>query len=133
MTFIYPLQTRYSETAQDGIIHHSSYVVYLEEARVAYFKSIGCDINACEKQKIFCTVLDLCLKYHKPLESGEEIEIRTFLKEATKVRFHLRYEIYRDGVLTTTASSSHCFLNASFKPIPIPAELELSHKTIANK
>ncbi len=120
MSFCYPIQTRYSETAQDGIIHHSSYVIYLEEARIAYFRSIGCEINALEKHKQFCIVIDLFLKYLKPLNSGEEIEVRVTLANHTKVRFQLNYEIYRGKTLTTTASTSHCFINEEHKPIPIP-------------
>ena len=41
MAFQYTIQTRYSETAQDGIIHHPSYAVYFEIARIEFFKSIG--------------------------------------------------------------------------------------------
>lgn len=123
MSFICTFQTRYSETAQDGIIHHSSYAPYLEEARIAFFKTLGCDINAFEKRKIFCIVAGLSIQYLKPLLSGEKIEVHVSLKSRTKVRFELKYEIYRGSCLTTTASTSHCFLNASFKPIQIPKEL----------
>lgn len=123
MSFKYPIQTRYSETAQDRIIHHSSYVVYLEEARIAFFKSLGCDINTLEKRNIFCIVADLSLKYLKPLDSGEEIEVRVDLAKRERVRFHLKYALYRGETLAATASTSHCFLNASFKPIPIPKEI----------
>jgi len=32
---------RYAETDQMGLIHHSAYVVYLEQARIEYLESIG--------------------------------------------------------------------------------------------
>ncbi len=32
-------------TAQDKIIHHSSYVVYVEVSRVEFFREIGMDLN----------------------------------------------------------------------------------------
>jgi len=123
MSFKYLLHTRYSETAQDGIIHHSSYAAYLEEARIAFFKTFDFDIYALEKKNTFCTVIDLSLKYLKPLNSDEDIYVHVSVGSHTKVRFQLNYEIYRGETLTTTACSSHCFLNEAFKPIPIPKEL----------
>lgn len=114
------LRTRYSETGQDGIIHHSAYVVYLEEARLEFFKRIGCDINELERRQIFCPVVDLSVKFLKPLRSLEEIAIEVERGPFTKVRFQLLYRILRKEECVATGSTSHCFTNASFKPIPIP-------------
>lgn len=36
------------------------------------------------------------------------------------------YEIFRGNERVTTAVTTHCFLNAAFKPIPIPKEPPLS-------
>ncbi len=123
MTFEFLISTRYSETAQDGIIHHSSYAAYFEEARIAYFKGLGCHINALEKQQIYCIVTDLSIQYLKPLYSGEEIVIHVSVESASKVRFCLSYKVMRGKEHTTTARSTHCFLNAAFKPIAIPQTL----------
>ncbi len=117
-----PILTRYSETAQDGIIHHSSYVIYLEVARIEFFKGIGCDINALEKRKIFCPVVDLSLKFIKPLYSLEKIEVAIEIESSSKVRFSLKYQILRDNECVASATSSHCFVNEHFKPIAIPQE-----------
>lgn len=122
MVFKQTIRTRYSETGQDGIIHHSSYVVYLEVARIEFLKLFGCDINALEKSKIFCPVIDLSVKYLKPLHSLEDIDVFAVLESFTKVRFTLTYQIFREKTLMTEAVTSHCFLNGAFKPIPIPQE-----------
>ena len=123
MKFEYPIRTRYSETAQDGIIHHSTYVIYLEVARIELFKSIGCDINALEKEKIFCPVVELSLKYLKPLYSLEDIIVAVTVEACSKVRFSLKYQILRDAACIAHATSSHCFVNELFKPIAIPHEI----------
>jgi acyl-CoA thioester hydrolase len=39
--FVHRLRTRFAETDAMGIIHHAAYLPYLEEARVAYLRSIG--------------------------------------------------------------------------------------------
>ncbi len=129
MRFTYPLKTRYSETAQDGIVHHSSFVVYLEVARCAFFEKIGCDINKLEKKGIFSPVVNLSVEYKKPLYSLEEIEVTIFVEKVSKVRFHLGYQVFRKNVLVAKATSTHCFVDSSFKPIPLFKEILASLQT----
>lgn len=121
--FRHRIKTRYQETGQDGIIHHTSYVVYLEEARHELFRKLNCGINALEKKQIFCPVVDLFIKYKKPLYSFEEVFITTGLKSLSKVRFELFYAIYRESEIIGEATTMHCFVNGRFKPIAIPGEI----------
>lgn len=123
MTFKHLIRTRYSETGQDGIIHHSSSVIYLEVARIEFFKEIGCDINKLEQEKTYCPVIDLSLKYLKPLYSIENILVEVSVKVVSKVRFTLSYKIYREETLVVIGTTSHCFVNEIFKPIAIPSEI----------
>lgn len=123
MTFKHAIRTRYSETGQDGIIHHSSFVIYLEVARLEFFKKLGCDINELEKKKMFCPVIDLSLKYLKPLHSLEDIVIQVSVETFSKVRFSLSYQILREEICVAIGAVSHCFLNESFKPISIPPKI----------
>jgi acyl-CoA thioester hydrolase len=120
MSFKYPIRTRYSETGQDGIIHHSSYVVYLEIARIEFFRALGLDINDLEREKRYCPVVDLSLKYLKPLRSLEDIDVEVSIGEFSKVIFSLNYRILKGETCVATGIVSHCFLNESFRPIPIP-------------
>jgi len=120
MAFEYPIKTRYVETAQDGIIHHSSYVVYLEIARIEYFHSKGFDINEMERQGILCPAVELSLRYIKPLRSLEDIIVRVSVHTCSKVRFQILHEIFRSGEKVAYGITTHCFINSSFKPIKIP-------------
>lgn len=122
MPFEYIIRTRYSETAQDGIIHHSSFVIYLEEARIAYLQRLGFDINELEKNKILCPITELTVKYIKPLFSLEDIILQVWVESFSKARFTLNYKILKQGMLCATASTTECFLNASFKPTPLPQD-----------
>ena len=123
MTHEISLKTRYSETAQDGIIHHSSYVIYYETARIEYLTSKGYNINEMENRSILCPVVSMQAYYLKPLRSLEEIEVRVSVHSYSKVRFEILHEIFKDGQKMAYAISSHCFINANFKPLPIPNEL----------
>lgn len=133
MTFKQAIHTRYSETGQDGIIHHSSYVVYLEVARIEFLKRNGININALETEKIFCPVVDLSLKYLKPLHSLEEVFIHVFIETFSRVRFSLNYQVLREEVCVAIGTTSHCFVNASFKPMPIPQDILEQFNQLTNK
>jgi acyl-CoA thioester hydrolase len=117
MEYEFEISTRYSDTAQDKIIHHSSYIVYLEEARISYLKELGIFINDLESKKIFCPVVELCINYLKPLFSGEKIKILLKAESLGKVRFKFDYIIKKNNESIATAESTHCFVNEAFKPI----------------
>lgn len=123
MGFEYLMRTRYVETAQDAIIHHSSYIVYYETARIEYLKSKGFDINEMEKKSVLCPVVTIDAHYLKPLRSLENIVVRVRVHSASRVRFHILHEIYRGEEKMAYAITSHCFINEAFKPIPIPKAL----------
>lgn len=117
------IKTRYVETAQDGIVHHSSFIVYLEMARIDFFSSFGIDINDLEKKKIFNPVVSIAVRYKKPLFSLENIVVKVFCTDVSRVKFSLGYKILRDEKCVAEGSSAHCFVNASFSPIPIPPSI----------
>jgi len=119
MHFEYVIRTRYSETGQDGIIHHSFFIVYLEVARIEFFNTIGCNINEIEKAGMFCPVVDISVRYLRPLRSMEDITIQVKFGAVSKVKFQLDYEIFRKNERVAIGTSTHCFLNSAFKPIPI--------------
>lgn len=121
--FRHTIRTRYAETGQDGIIHHSSFVVYLEEARIEFLRGLGCHVGDLEKQHIFCPVVDLQVRYIKPLHLLEDIVIEVLVASYSKVRFTLDYQIFRGQECMAKASTEHCFVNGAFKPIAIPLDL----------
>lgn len=120
MTFQYAIKTRYSETAQDGIVHHSSYVVYLEVARLEFFKTLDFDINTLEQAQMYCSVIDVSIQYKKPLYSSDDIVVHIAVGEIKPLRFSLEYKVIRDEELVAKAMISHCFVGKTFKPEAIP-------------
>ena len=41
MTFTYERKANYYETDMMGVVHHSNYLRYFEEARIAFMDSLG--------------------------------------------------------------------------------------------
>ena len=58
MSFIYRRTANYYETDQMGVVHHSNHIRYFEEARIAFMKSIGCDVAQMEKEGIIIPNVD---------------------------------------------------------------------------
>ena len=109
------------ETDQLGIIHHSNYVKWMEEARLDLMDQIGLNYKQMEEMEIISPVLSISVEYHSMVHFDDTVVIQTKLVKYTGVKMEVEY-IMTDketGELRTTAYSSHCFLNRSGKPISL--------------
>ena len=85
---------RYAETDQMGIIHHSVYAIWYEQARTDFFNQIGIRYEEIEKGGIMTPLEKLNCEYKRPAYYNQEVEIRTRIIELTPVKFTLEYNIY---------------------------------------
>ena len=91
--FEYPLCVYPHHTDYAGVVWHGTYLQWMEEARVEYFRSIGLDFA--ELVAIGCDlpVVDLSVRYHQPLQLGMRAILKTRLAEITGVRQILQSQI----------------------------------------
>lgn len=110
--FTYHRQAKYHETDQMGIIHHSNYVKWMEEARIAFIDSLGVTYKSMEEAGIASPVTGISLEYKKPVEFSDEIEIRVNVSVYNGLRLELAYEYYNASKdeICTAGTSKHCFL-----------------------
>ena len=59
------IEVRYSETDAMGVVHHGSYPIWFEQARIDFFKAIGAPYTEIEKEGFESPVLELVVKYRK--------------------------------------------------------------------
>ena len=85
---------RYTETDQMGIIHHSVYAIWYEEARTEYFNKVGIRYDEIEKEGIMTPLVELNCKYKMPAYYNQEVQIKTKMIELSPVKFVLEYDIY---------------------------------------
>lgn len=120
MSYIYKRIPNYYETDMMGIVHHSNHIRYFEETRLAYMKSIGCDVAAMEREGIIIPNVDAYAKYFVPVRFGDSVEIEIKLTMFTGTRMEFTYKITKDnGELAAEGHTMHCFVNSEFKPISI--------------
>ena len=111
--------TRYSETDQMGIIHHSNYAVWFEAGRTDFFKKIGLSYKEIEGRGILLPLYEMNCKFKSPARYEDEITIKTSLKEITKVRVIFSYKVINDldGKLLSLGETMHGWTNRDLKLI----------------
>jgi acyl-CoA thioester hydrolase len=64
--FTHQLRTRFAETDAMGIIHHASYLAYLEETRVEFLRHSDHPYAKIREDGIDLAVLEVFVQYRKP-------------------------------------------------------------------
>lgn len=115
----YRRRTNYYETDQMGIIHHSNYIRYFEEARLYWMEETGISYREIEEMGLLVPVLFVDCQYKSPVRYGDEITVAVRLDSFNGLKMEFSYEIYREGMveLCTAGRSGHCFLDRSMKPV----------------
>ena len=93
MDYIFNRNINYYETDRMGVVHHSNYIRYLEEARCEWLKSIDMPFDELEKNGITVPVLGVNITYKMHVTFGDTISIRPFVKEYTGVKMTVGYEV----------------------------------------
>lgn len=117
------IRVRYGETDRMGVVHHSSYVLYLEEARTAMLRDRGYSYKQLEDSGIILPVYELELKYLRPAYYDEVLTVETTVEQLSGVRIIFGYRILnQDGSLLATARATLVFTDSkTFKPVRPPA------------
>ncbi|MCD7708443.1 MAG: acyl-CoA thioesterase [Clostridiales bacterium] len=117
----YEHHAQYYETDQMGIIHHSNYVRWMEEARMDMMDQLGLNYRQMEAMEIISPVLAIDVTYHSMVHFDDDIMIQTKITKYNGIRMEIEYVMTdkETGELRTTGRSSHCFLTRSGKPISL--------------
>jgi acyl-CoA thioester hydrolase len=104
-------RVRYAETDAMGIVHHSSYVVWMEMGRTEFMRAFGFTYRQLEEMGVLLPVLEISVRYKKAAYYDDELRITTWVDELTRVRVKLAYRIARvsDDAVLTEAYSIHTF------------------------
>ena len=117
----YPIRVRYAETDQMGVVHHSAYVVWLEEARVRYLEELGLDYAELERRGVYFPVTELFLSYRRPLRFGQvaRVEVELFEVKSRRVAFSYRV-LTPEGELAAKGHTSHVPQDAAGRAVRLP-------------
>lgn len=105
-------RVQYYETDQMGIVHHSNYIRWFEEARTDFLQKAGAGYDRMEREGIVSPVVSVTSRYHAPAHFGQTVSLSVRVVEYNGVRLTVEYSV-RDsetGTLLCTGRSEHCFL-----------------------
>ena len=112
----YVHQAQYYETDQMGIIHHSNYIRWMEEARIAYMDEM----------------LFVNCEYKSMTHFGDRVAIEVKLASFKGVKYEIAYTMrdLESREVRAVAISGHCFLKKDGRPANIKKELPLLYETM---
>lgn len=117
----YRHKVQYYETDQMGIVHHSNYIRWFEEARTNILEQLGMGYDEMERQGIMIPVLGVEADYLRMVHFGDTVSIRTKLQEYNGIKLTLEYEIVDEqtGMVHCRGLTKHCFLNKKGRPVSL--------------
>jgi acyl-CoA thioester hydrolase len=89
--FVHRIRVRFVETDAMAIVHHSNYLHYFEETRVAYLRHIGHPFTEWRAEGLESPVLESFVQYRKPLRFDEEVDVHVCLADVTRATFQMAY------------------------------------------
>ena len=110
------IRVRYAETDQMGVVHHSTYALYYEEARTEALRQIGISYREIEEKGIMMPVVDLKIKYIKSARYDDVLKVRTILRELPSSKMVFEYETYNEqNECINKGETTLAFINMSIK------------------
>lgn len=111
----YEHHTKYHETDQQGIIHHSNYINWMEDARMNLMEQIGLSYKQMETMEINSPVVSLSIEYRSDVKFDDTVVIDTKLLSYDGYNMEVAYRMYdkETGEDRAIAKSKHCFVNKS--------------------
>lgn len=121
--FSHRLRVRFSETDAMGVVHHASYLPYLEEARVAYLRAVGHPYAEWRADGVDIAVLECFVQYRRPLRFDDEADVHLRVASSTRTTFQMTYLLTVSGEVTATGVTVHGCVTGSGTPTRLPAWL----------
>ncbi len=115
---------RYAETDAQGVVHHSSYVVWLEEARSHYARARGTDYAHFEQAGFGLSVIELQVRYTAAARYGDLIAARCWVDELKSRTVTFGYEVVhaQTDALFATGQSRHICIDRTGQVKALPVQ-----------
>lgn len=131
--FGYTRKAQYHETDKMGIIHHSNYIKWMEEARIALLEELGMGFAGIEEGGVVSPVVSVGVDYKHPVYFGDEVEISVAVTGFTGIKLELSYSFFnrtRNSVCAL-GTSKHCFVRGD-RIISLKKELPALYEAVCS-
>ena len=118
--FAHGIRVRFAETDAMGIVHHSRYLPYLEETRVAYLRHLGHPYAEMRSEGLDYAVLECFVQYRQPLRFDEQLDVHLLMASSSRTSFQMAYLVTVDDDVRATAVTVHGCVTAAGRPTRLP-------------
>jgi acyl-CoA thioester hydrolase len=115
---------RYAETDQMGIVHHSAYVPWLEEARSALSRRYGRSYADFERAGYALAVTEMSVRFVTPARYDRAVTVRIRVSQVRSRQVCFDYEVLDAETSTRLASgfTAHVCIDRAGRPARIPPD-----------
>ncbi len=119
------IRVRYGETDRMGVLHHSVYPLYLEEARTDLMRRSEITYKELEDSGIIFPVRNINITFLYPAYYDDIIAVKVTLEEIRGPRIIFSYDLTNEeGKQVATATTELIFTDGkSFRPIRPPEKI----------
>ena len=103
--FSFDIRVRFAETDAMGVAHHSSYVAWLEAARVEFLRELGTPYPEIRAQGFDLAVLELFTKYRRSAKFDEVVRVHTRVSSFKAATFQMEYLLIIDDEICALAAT----------------------------
>ncbi len=116
---LYERKAFYYETDKMGIVHHSNYIRWFEEARIHFLNEVGFPYAKMEELGVMIPVLSARADYKNAVRFDETVLIVLKVEEFNGFKMRITYRVIgkKNGELKATGETSHFFTDMELKPI----------------
>ncbi len=118
--FTHRIRVRFAETDAMGIVHHAAYLPYLEEARVAWLRSVGHPYDSVRAEGVDFAVLECFVQYRLALRFDELVDVHLRVGAVTGTTFQVAYLLTVQDEPRATAVTVHAATTAAGRPSRLP-------------
>lgn len=118
-----PIRVRFAETDLMGIVHHASYLIYVEEARVEYLLRRGANYADWAARGVHFPVIDARVRYRAAAAFPDRLEVECWVGEATRVSVRFDYRILRGDTVIAEAYTTLACVDHTRVPKRVPPDV----------
>jgi acyl-CoA thioester hydrolase len=106
-----------------GVVHHASYLAYLEETRVEYLRALGRPYDRLRAEGVEFPVVEAALQYRRPLRFDDVVDVSVMVGSAGGATFQMTYLIGCDGRTSANGFTVHGVVDGHGRPTRVPGWL----------
>lgn len=127
-----PVEVRYAETDQMGVVHHANYVVWFELARTALCSATGHHYADVERLGYLLMVTGVEARFLRPARYGDTVQVTCRLERLASRGLRFAYEVTRDGERLVSGATEHLWVaQATGRPCRMPDVLRPGFEALA--